>query len=87
MSEPQDEIKAVTTGKDPKRVQWGKELGKKNKGRKKSVDTYNNKIMMGVVGIGILSIGVFLYFKKSETIGDGDIKQEPFKKQANDLTI
>ena len=88
MSEPQDEIKAVTTGKDPKRVQWGKELGKKNKGRKKSVepsDTYNNKIMMGVVGIGILSIAVFLYFKKSETIDD--IKQEPFKKQVNDLTI
>ena len=87
-----EEVKSVTTGKDPKRVQWGKELGKKNKGRKKAheEEPNNNKIIMAAVGIGILSIAVFFYFKESKTKGDikdDDIKQEPFKKQTHDLTI
>ena len=88
MSESQDEIKAVTTGKDPKRVQWGKELGKKNKGRKKIVepsDTYTNKMMTGCIVIGVLGIIVISYYYNNRP----EPKQEPDppKKQIQDLSI
>jgi len=85
MSEPQ----AVTSGKDPKRVQWGKKLGQNNKGRKKVSEDVpnNNKMIMVIIGIGVLSIGMVLYFKKSEPAGDTKQEPDPPKKQIQDLSI
>ena len=83
----QDNVQTVTKpNKDPKRVQWGKELGSRNKGRKRVVEesqsNYKELMLIGIAGVGI---GALIYFKNRKQEPEPNIEIPPKKEQ--DLTI